>query len=167
MTAATAPRWLTDRERHAWLSFLATTSLLEDALDRQLQRDSDLPHAYYLLMAMLSEAPGRAMRMTQLAEITNSSPSRISHAVARLEEAGWVQRAKCPTDKRGSVATLTDAGLATVVAAAPGHVEAVRQGFLDALTPEQVEQLIGICEAALCRLDPDGAIRRARDPRPH
>ena len=100
MTAATAPRWLTDRERHAWLSFLATTSLLEDALDRQLQRDSDLPHAYYLLMAMLSEAPGRAMRMTQLAEITNSSPSRISHAVARLEEAGWVQRAKCPTDKR-------------------------------------------------------------------
>jgi DNA-binding MarR family transcriptional regulator len=138
------------------------TQLLEGALDRQLQREADIPHAYYLLLAMLSEAPDRALRMSELAEITNSSQSRVSHAVARLEEAGWVRREKCPTDKRGSVAILTDAGYAAVVAAAPGHVEAVRSNLFDALTPEQVEQLIGICEAALDKLDPDASIRAFR-----
>ena len=156
------PRWLTPRERHAWLSYLLMTQLLDGALDRQLQRDAAIPHAYYLLMAMLSEAPGRSLRMSELAEITNSSQSRVSHAVARLEEAGWVRRERCPTDKRGSIASLTGAGYAAVVAAAPGHVEAVRHHLLDALTPDQVEQLIGICEAALDRLDPDASIRDAR-----
>jgi DNA-binding MarR family transcriptional regulator len=161
-----SPRWLTPRERHAWLSYLVMTQLLDGALDRQLQRDADIPHAYYLLMAMLSEAPGRALRMSQLAEITNSSPSRVSHAVARLEEAGWVHREKCPTDRRGNVARLTDAGYAAVVAAAPGHVEAVRENLFDALSPEQVEQLIAICEAALARLDPDASARAARSLTP-
>src|SRR3954469_3310736 len=120
------PRWLTPRERQAWLSYLLMTQLMDNALDRQLQRDADIPHAYYLLLAMLSEAPGRAMRMTELAEITNSSQSRASHAVAPREDAGLVRREKCPTDRRGSIAALTDAGYAAVVAAAPGHVEAVR-----------------------------------------
>jgi DNA-binding MarR family transcriptional regulator len=156
------PRWLTPRERRAWLSYLLMTQLLDNALDRQLQRDADIPHGYYLLLAMLSEAPGRAMRMTELAEITNSSQSRVSHAVARLEEAGWVRREKCPTDRRGSIAALTDAGYATVVAAAPGHVEAVRANLFDALTSDQVEQLLAIAESALDRLDPDGSARAAR-----
>jgi DNA-binding MarR family transcriptional regulator len=135
---------------------------MDNALDRQLQRDADIPHAYYLLLAMLSEAPGRAMRMTELAEITNSSQSRVSHAVARLEDAGLVRREKCPTDRRGSIAALTDAGYAAVVAAAPGHVEAVRVNLFDTLTPDQVEQLIAIAESALDRLDPDGSVRAAR-----
>jgi DNA-binding MarR family transcriptional regulator len=156
------PRWLTDRERRVWLSYLLTSQLLEEALDRQLRRDAGLPHAYYLLMAMLSEAPGRALRMTDLAAITNSSQSRVSHAVARLENAGLVRREKCPTDRRSSIATLTDAGYAAVVAAAPGHVEAVRDSLFDALTPEQVDQLAAICEAALARLDPDGSSGTAR-----
>jgi DNA-binding MarR family transcriptional regulator len=160
------PRWLTPRERHAWLSYLVMTQLLDGALDRQLQRDADIPHAYYMLLAMLSEAPGRALRMSQLADITNSSQSRVSHAVARLEEAGWVRRERCPSDRRGSVARLTDAGYAAVVAAAPGHVAAVRANLFDALTPEQVEQLIGICEAALARLDPDASARAARSLTP-
>ncbi|HLL65323.1 MAG TPA: MarR family transcriptional regulator [Micromonosporaceae bacterium] len=167
MTTPAEPRWLNDRERHAWLSFLATKELLEDALDRQLQRDANLPHAYYQVLAMLSESPGRALRMSQLAEITNSSPSRISHAVARLEDAGWVERRKTPTDKRGSVAALTDAGFAALAAAAPGHVGAVRHFLFDALTTEQVGQLTAICAAALGRLDPDGAIRRSRFPQDH
>jgi DNA-binding MarR family transcriptional regulator len=156
-----SPRWLTPRERHAWLSYLVMTQLLDGALDRQLQRDADIPHAYYLLLAMLSEAPGRALRMSELAEITNSSQSRVSHAVTRLEHAGWVLREKCPTDRRGNIARLTDAGYAAVVAAAPGHVAAVRENLFDALTAEQVEQLIAICEAALARLDPDGRARAA------
>jgi DNA-binding MarR family transcriptional regulator len=152
-----APRWLTARERHAWLSYLLVTQSLENALDRQLRRDAALPHAYYLLMAMLSEAPGRALRMTDLAEITNSSQSRVSHAVTRLEEAGLVRRQKCPTDGRGSTAVLTDAGYAAVVAAAPGHVEAVRANLFDALTAEQIDQLIGICDAVLHRPAPPSA----------
>lgn len=157
-----APRWLDARERRAWLSYLSTSQLLQDALDRQLQRDSDMPHAYYMLLAMLSDAPDHALRMTELAERTNSSQSRVSHAVARLEQAGWIRRDRCPSDKRGTVAVLTDAGYAALAAAAPGHVEAVRDSLFDALSPEQVDQLIGICDAVLGRLDPDGTVRKAR-----
>lgn len=153
------PRWLTERERCAWLSFVTVTHLLDGALDRQLSQDAGMPHAYYMILAMLSEAPGRALRMSDLAATTNSSQSRISHAIARLEEAGWVAREKCATDRRGSFAVLTDRGYETLVAAAPGHVEAVRNYVFDALTPEQVEQLTAICTAVLGRLDPDGALR--------
>ncbi len=156
------PRWLTAAERRTWLSYLLTTQLLDQALDRQLQRDAGMPHAYYMILAMLSEAPDRALRMSELADITNSSPSRVSHAVARLEEAGWVRRDRCPTDKRGNIAVLTDAGYRVLAEAAPGHVEAVRHHLFDALTAEQVDQLAGICDALLGRLDPDGAIRAAR-----
>lgn len=163
--SSTSARWLTARERKAWLSYVLTTQLLDEALDRQMQRDADMPFAYYMVMAMLSEAPGRSLRMSDLAEITNSSQSRISHAVARLEEIGLVERTKCPTDKRGNIAILTDAGQAAVEAAAPGHVEAVRRHLFDALTDEQVDQLTAICEAALSRLDPDGSIRAAHNPR--
>jgi DNA-binding MarR family transcriptional regulator len=145
----TEPRWLTERERAAWLSYLGVTRLLDEALDRQLTRDAGMPHAYYQILAMLSEAPGRSLRMTDLAGITNSSQSRISHAIARLEAAGWVRREPCPTDKRGNVAVLTDAGFATLAAAAPGHVEAVREHLFDPLTPEQVDQLATICAAIL------------------
>jgi DNA-binding MarR family transcriptional regulator len=159
-----ATRWLTPAERRAWLAYLTVTRLLEEALDRQLQRDSGMPLAYYQIIAMLSEAPGATLRMTDLAEITNSSPSRMSHAVARLEEAGWVRRERSPTDKRGNLAVLTEAGLAAVVAAAPGHVAAVRAHLFDALTSAQVDQLLAVCEAVLQQLDPQGLIRAARSP---
>jgi DNA-binding MarR family transcriptional regulator len=119
-----------------------------------------MPHAYYLLLATLSEAPGRALRMTDLAAVTNSSQSRISHAVARLEEAGWVRRKKCPTDRRGNIAALTDEGLAALVKAAPGHVAAVREHLFDALAPEQVEELTAICEAVTAK-------HAATNPRNH
>jgi DNA-binding MarR family transcriptional regulator len=161
MTEPGAP-WLTDRERRAWMAYMTVTRLLDGALDRQLSQDAGMPHAYYMILAMLSEAPGGALRMSDLAGITNSSQSRISHAIARLEEAGWVCREKCETDKRGSFAVLTDLGYETLAAAAPGHVEAVRRYIFDALNPEQVDQLAGICEAILGRLDPDGVLRPNR-----
>jgi DNA-binding MarR family transcriptional regulator len=147
-------RWLDSHEQQAWRAFLATSALLHAALDRQLQREAGIPHAYYMVLAMLSESPGRALRMSQLAEATNSSQSRISHAVARLEEAGWVRREQCPHDRRGLVAVLTDAGLAVLAEAAPGHVRAVREHLFDQLSPEQVRQLEAICRAALRQLDP-------------
>ena len=132
---------MTEEEQCTWRAFLAATQLLSDELDRELQRDADMPHTYYEILVALSEAPSRTLRMSQLAERCWSSRSRLSHAVSRLEEAGWVRREACPTDKRGSLAVLTDQGFSALEAAAPGHVEAVRRAVFDVLTPEQVRQL--------------------------
>ena len=93
--------------------------------------------------------------MTQLAEASTSSKSRLSHAVARLEERGWVRRTDCPTDRRGQIAQLTDEGFAALAAAAPGHVDQVRRSLIDRLTPEQVEQLREISAAIIEGADPD------------
>lgn len=121
--------------------------LLFDALDRQLQVDADMPHGYYEILVRLSEADGRALRMSELAASTRSSRSRLSHAVARLEERGWVHRCVAEGDRRGQVATLTDLGFEVLSAAAPGHVETVRRHVIDRLTPEQVGQLEAIGRA--------------------
>jgi DNA-binding MarR family transcriptional regulator len=140
-------RWLNADEQRTWRAFLrATRRVLED-LDRQLQRDSGLPHTYYEVLVQLSEAPDRTLRMSELADRSLSSRSRLSHAVSRLEAAGWIQRQECPTDRRGTFATLTDEGFAALSAAAPGHVEQVRGLLFDRLTREQAAQLREICEA--------------------
>ena len=149
------PRWLDDDEQQTWRSYLWATQMLQEALDRQLRRDSGLPHTYYQILAMLSEAPDRRMTMTRLAGIVRSSASRLSHAVARLEENGWVQRVPHPTDRRTTIAELTDAGFAIVVEAAPGHVDAVRTYLFDPLTSEQVKQLHDIVTAVNSRLAVD------------
>lgn len=130
-------RWLDDDQQRTWRNFLAANRLLFERIDRQLQQEAGLPHAYYEILVRLSEAPGRTLRMSELAAESLSSRSRLSHAVARLEEAGWVVRQACPTDRRGSFAQLTGAGLARLVAAAPGHVDAVRRHLFDQLTPQQ------------------------------
>jgi DNA-binding MarR family transcriptional regulator len=145
-------RWLDEDEQRAWRAFLEAGRLLTEALDQQLQRESGMPHTYYEILVRLSEAPERALRMSELADVSLSSRSRLSHAVDRLEQAGWVRRETCPTDRRGQVAMLTDEGFAALAAAAPGHVESVRNSLLDALTPEQVEQLRQISEAVVRNL---------------
>lgn len=139
-------RWLTAEEQRAWRAFLTACQTLFSTVDAQLARDSNIPHGYYEILVHLSETPGRALRMTQLAEASTSSKSRLSHAVARLEERGWVKRTDCPTDRRGQVAELTDKGFAALAAAAPGHVAQVRRSLIDQLTPEQIEQLREISE---------------------
>lgn len=150
----TETRWLTEREQEVWRSFMAAFLGLTDQLARQLQRDSGMPHAYYEILVSLSEAPDRTLRMSELAGVRGSSRSRLSHAVARLEEAGWVRRQDCPTDKRGSFAVLTDKGFAALEKAAPGHVNEVREQLFDKLTPEQVHQLGEISKAVLNGVDP-------------
>jgi DNA-binding MarR family transcriptional regulator len=145
-------RWLDDDEQHTWRSFLTANRLFFDGIERQLQQDSGMPHAYYEILVRLSEAPRRTLRMSELASTSLSSRSRISHAVARLEENGWVRRRPCEHDKRGQLAELTDAGLAGLEAAAPGHVEAVRQGLFDALSPEQVAALRDISDTLVAHL---------------
>ncbi|TDC29484.1 MarR family transcriptional regulator [Micromonospora sp. 15K316] len=145
-------RWLNQDEQETWRAFLAASRGVMDALDRKLQRDAGMPHAYYEILVRLSEAPERRMRMSELAELTGSSRSRLSHAVARLEAAGWVRREDCPTDRRGQNAHLTDAGFATLAAAAPGHVEDVRRHVFDVLSPAQLDQLRRISETIAAHL---------------
>jgi DNA-binding MarR family transcriptional regulator len=140
------PRWLDDEEQRTWRAFIAGFRLLFEQLDRELQRDAGIPHTYYEILVRLSEAPDRSLRMSQLADRTDSSRSRLTHAVDRLAERGWVRREDCPTDRRGQLAVLTDAGLDTLRAAAPIHVEGVRTHLFDQLTPEQVAQLRAISE---------------------
>ena len=140
-------RWLTEDEQQTWRAFLGATRLVFDQLDRELQRDSGIPHTYYEILVRLSEAPDRALRMSALADRSQSSRSRLSHAVARLEANGWVERRACADDKRGQVAHLTEAGFAALAAAAPGHVEGVRRHVFDPLTPDQVTQLRQISTA--------------------
>ncbi|MEV5953707.1 MarR family transcriptional regulator [Streptomyces sp. NPDC051987] len=162
MTTASDPatpqsRWLTDHEQHVWRSYLHATTLLEDHLDRQLQRDAGMPHIYYGLLVGLAEAPGRQLRMTELAMRAKITRSRLSHAVARLEKNGWVRREDCPSDKRGQFAVLTDAGAKVLRRTAPGHVAAVRQALFERLTPEQQQALGEIMQIVAEGLQPDEA----------
>ncbi|GAA2161703.1 MarR family winged helix-turn-helix transcriptional regulator [Pedococcus bigeumensis] len=149
------PRWLDAQERAAWLRLIAVVELLPSALDAQLRRDSQLTHFDYYVLAMLSESPERTLRMTALAARTNATLPRLSHVVRRLEDRGLVERFPCPQDGRATNARLTPAGRDAVVAAAPGHVEAVRRHVLDPLSKQQVTQLREICDALLPTLDPD------------
>jgi DNA-binding MarR family transcriptional regulator len=143
----TETRWLSPAEQQAWRAFMGACRRLFAEVEGHLQHVAGIPHAYYEILVRLSEAPGRELRMTQLADASISSKSRLSHAVARLEERGWIERTACPTDRRGQVARLTDAGFAALDAAAPGHVEQVRRMVFDQLSPEQVGQLREICQA--------------------
>jgi DNA-binding MarR family transcriptional regulator len=152
------PRWLDNHEQRAWRRLAAVMTLLPAALDAQLQRDATLTHFAYFTLAMLSEAPGRALRMSELAARSSSSPSRLSHTIARLEDRGWVRRHRSSEDGRGQIAWLTNEGYTALVAIAPGHVTAVREFVLDALSAEQVTQAGEICRALLTRLDPDGTL---------
>ncbi|MDO3684859.1 MarR family winged helix-turn-helix transcriptional regulator [Micromonospora sp. C28ISP2-4] len=149
-------RWLDPDEQRTWRAFLTASRALMETLDRELQRDAGMPHAYYEILVRLSEAPDRQLRMSELAELTGSSRSRLSHAAARLEAAGWIRREDCPTDRRGQIAVLTDEGFATLAAAAPGHVEGVRRHLFDALSPAQVDQLRRISETLAGHLTDSG-----------
>ncbi|MFD7610975.1 MarR family winged helix-turn-helix transcriptional regulator [Streptomyces sp. NPDC059828] len=150
------PRWLSPDEQRMWRSYLHATRLLEDSLDRQLQRDAGMPHIYYGLLVQLSEAPRRRMRMTELAKDAKITRSRLSHAIARMEGNGWVRREDCASDRRGQHACLTDEGYEVLRKAAPGHVAAVRQAIFDRLTPDQVRQLGEITRIMTDGLQPDG-----------
>jgi DNA-binding MarR family transcriptional regulator len=150
------PRWLSDEQQRAWRRFAAVFTLLPAALDAQLQRDAGLTHFGYWVLAMLSEAPDRSLRMSELAARSNSSQSRLSHVVNRLENQGWVRRERSTADARGNVAILTDAGWDKVVATAPGHVETVQSLVFDGLSDNQLRQLDKLSRILLERLDPHG-----------
>src|SRR6478735_11002364 len=114
--------WLTPAQQSDWIRFAAVLELLPAALDAQLNRDAGLTHFDYFVLAMLSETPGRTLRMTALAARTNATLARLSRVVSRLEAEGYIQRRPCPGDRRATNAVLTEAGWDKVVATAPGHV---------------------------------------------
>jgi DNA-binding MarR family transcriptional regulator len=140
------PRWLTADEMAAWLPLVRFVHLLPQALDRQLREEAGISHVYYQILAMLSGAPAGSLRMSELAHLTSTSTSRLSHAVAALEERGWVERSSCPTDRRGQVASLTDAGRRELERTAPGHVDEVRRRVFDVLSDDEVAQLRALAE---------------------
>jgi DNA-binding MarR family transcriptional regulator len=146
---ADEPRWLSDDEQEAWRRFVEVLVKVPAALEAQLQRDAGVTHMGYLVLSTLSERPDRSLAMSRLARRASASLSRLSHVVARLEAQGWVRRERDPADGRVQIAVLTDEGYAQVVAAAPGHVEAVQQLVFDRLSPVQVRQLSRLCESLL------------------
>jgi len=160
------PVWLTDSEQRAWRAYLLASQQVDAALDRQLQRDAGMPHAYYGILTVLVEAGVDGLRMSELARALRYSPSRLAHAVRSLERSGWVERHECPTDRRGQIATVTPAGARVQRGSAPGHVAAVRELVFDHLDADQSAQFELICSAIVGRateLDgarPAGSLRR-------
>ena len=146
-------RWLNEDERAAWLKLAGVALKLAPTLDSQMQRDSDMTHFDYMCLAMLSEADGRSLRMSELAAMVNASLSRLSHVVTKLEKRGWVERAPSPDSGRVTLARLTDTGWKTVVAAAPGHVETVRDLVFEDLAPGDVAALERVAGAILARIE--------------
>lgn len=140
---ATAPRWLNPAEMKAWRSYIIASRRLLEVLDNDLE-GHDLSIPDYEILAQLSDAPDRQMRMSELASITLLSRSRLSHRMKVMEKAGWVKREACPTDKRGLFATMTPKGWRAIVAAAPDHVASVRSRFLDHLSNQDQEVLAEI-----------------------
>ncbi|MFF0174119.1 MarR family winged helix-turn-helix transcriptional regulator [Micromonospora profundi] len=140
-------RWLDEEEQRTWRSFLLASRLLFDRLERDLKQDADLSFAYYEILTRLSQAPGRSMRMADLAAACVFDRSRLSHAVDRLVRSGWVRRTPSTSDARGQLAELTDEGMDKVRQAAGGHVEQVRSLLFDRLTRDQQVALREISEA--------------------
>lgn len=155
MGATEDPRWLTDEEQHAWFTLGSMAVRLVPALDAQLRRDAGLTHFEYTVLATLSEAPGRTLRMSQLGFLAEGSLPRLSQVVSRLEKRGWVRRAPDPEDGRYTLAILTDDGWDKVVATAPGHVNEVRRLVFDSLTKAQVGQLTAISQRIMRAIDPE------------
>ena len=152
MSEARGTRWLDADQQASWRAFAVGVTLLLDRLDADLQRAFDLSLTEYEILVRLSEAPEHTLRMSQLASTSLSSRSRLSHAVARMEEAGWIRRLPYPDDRRGALAQLTDEGMARLEAAAPAHVEQVRSLLFDPLTPDQLAALREISDRLAAHL---------------
>ncbi|MFC7625511.1 MarR family winged helix-turn-helix transcriptional regulator [Microlunatus sp. GCM10028923] len=155
--------WLDERERDCWVALVNIAMRLESTLDTQLSKDSGLRMVDYYVIAMLSESRDLTLTMGELAARSNSSPSRMSHVVKRLEARGWVRRSPSEVDGRGTLATLTDLGLQTIETAAPEHVRHVRRLVFDALDPEDLGPLTAGLTKIAERVTPPLARRSVAD----
>jgi DNA-binding MarR family transcriptional regulator len=146
--------WLDEQQLRSWMRFAALLVVLPGELDSEMQRRAGITQFEYTVLAGLSEAPGRTLRISSLARFAQGSLSRISHLIKRLEKRGWIRRELDPADGRYTNAILTEAGWQKVVATAPGHVELVRHLVIDALTPAQLRQLGEISDRLLHKITP-------------
>jgi len=149
----TEPRWLDERQQRAWRGYLAMQARLQAQLNRQLQADSGLSLADFDVLVALTDRPGVAVRVLELAEALQWEKSRLSHHLARMERRGLIERQDCPADARGAFVVLGDAGREAIERAAPAHVETVQSLVFDGLDAEQVEALADIAEDVLGRID--------------
>ncbi|MFF0631450.1 MarR family winged helix-turn-helix transcriptional regulator [Nocardia sp. NPDC004151] len=157
------PRWLTPEQQRAWHAYMDGSQRLMSDLNRQLQRDCDLSLAEYRILTKLSEAPGRALRMSDLADGVLSSRSRLTHQIRRMEAQRMVRRIACEDDGRGVLAQLTDEGLCRLRTAAPAHVAAVRRFFVDLLTPQQLAAVAAALDLVNLAADHRADTRSAAD----
>ncbi|MDP9221880.1 MAG: MarR family transcriptional regulator [Actinomycetota bacterium] len=156
VSAAKTPRWLDDEQQNSWRAFATAMVKLRWALECQLQQDAGLSFVEYHALARLSENPGHTMRMSELAEVTNASLSRLSHLIKRLEGRQLVRREPDPNDGRYTNAILTRSGLRLLTASAPAHVAKVRELVIDALSPAELRQLRTASERVLERIETSG-----------
>ncbi|WP_433510041.1 MarR family winged helix-turn-helix transcriptional regulator [Nonomuraea sp. CA-143628] len=133
--------WLDETEMAAWRAFLSTSHLLERRIEEQLKAAAGLTHPQYEVLARLADAPGRQMRMTELARGVVVSKSALTYQIGQLEKAGLVERTTCPSDERGVLAVLTEAGVRCLERVAPGHVEVVRAFLIDRMTRGELETM--------------------------
>lgn len=148
-------RWLSADERRLWLRLVGLTTLLPGEIEAQLKRDAGLSLFDYHVLAMLSEADERTRSMSDLAFWSNSSLSRLSHVVTRLEAQGWVRREACPGDGRATNAVLTDDGFAHLERYAPAHLDEVRRIVFDGLDPDEVRIVADALGKIFGRIDPE------------
>ena len=132
-------KWLDDAEMRTWLATLAVMSMLPVRLDHALKAEAGIGLDDYEVLVFLSAAPEHRLRMSELAENVMQSRSRLTYRIDRLVDAGLVERASCPDDRRGTYAVMTEAGRRLLVASAPGHLESVREHLIDVLEPEEIE----------------------------
>ncbi|CAB4916825.1 unannotated protein [freshwater metagenome] len=143
------PRWLNESEQRAWRAWIAASQLLLDRLSRDIHEQHGLTMADYEILVRLSESADHRVRMSDLADRTLASRSRLSHQIDRMEKRGFVLREQCTDDKRGQFAVLTETGWQTLVTAAPDHVESVRTHLVDVLSPAEFAALGVACEKIL------------------
>ncbi|MEU3310969.1 MarR family winged helix-turn-helix transcriptional regulator [Nocardiopsis sp. NPDC055551] len=151
-------------EERTWDAVTLAFRLLDQRVERDVQQEVDLPLTYYELLVLLSKNEHGSLRMSELAELTHTKPSRITHAVRKLTEAGFVERRHCETDRRSWFAVLTDQGREVLHRAGGPHVASMRENLLDLLTPEQRDQLLDISRTLLTRLAPSSPLAREKSP---
>lgn len=148
--------WLSPDELRVFRAFNRAWEAAAARLDADMEKEAGLPRTYFDILWRLRRAPEHSLRMSRLAEITHSKSSRITHAVGRLEAAGFVRREVPPGDRRGWLAVLTDEGLRRVEQAVPVYARSVREHILAPLTGQARGQLTAIGEELLAHLDPEG-----------
>ncbi|MGO1543848.1 MAG: MarR family winged helix-turn-helix transcriptional regulator [Gulosibacter sp.] len=158
-------RWLDANETQTWLDLWSTVAWLPARLDAQLREDAGVSLAEYHVLSQISMAPDRRMRLSELAEVTNTTLSHLSRVVSRMERAGWVERAPDPNDGRSTLGVITDSGLEKVAAMAPGHVAAVRHYVFDNLTATQALALGDATSRIVAAVAPTRVARATQDAR--